>query len=111
MLVVQLVRNYEKRELEISPERATCSILGLIETEEPHKFFSVYPNPTLNHLTIENKTEENYNLLLFDIQGILIYQESLNKTKNIDVSQYESGTYFVKITNANRSFVKKLTIE
>lgn len=89
----------------------SCSILNLIETEEFHKFFSVYPNPALHHITINNKTNETYNLSLFDILGKLIYQESLSKTKNLNVSEYERGTYFVKITNSNRTFVKKLIFE
>jgi len=88
-----------------------CSILSSIETEESDLLFSVYPNPALDHLTIENKTEEPYNLSVFDIQAKLIYQTSIHKVKSLDVSQYESGTYFIKITNANRTFVRKLIIE
>ena len=30
----------------------SCSILGLIETEESHKFFSVYPNPAFEWVTL-----------------------------------------------------------
>jgi uncharacterized Ntn-hydrolase superfamily protein len=88
-----------------------CNVLGLTETEDFHKFFSVYPNPTSDYITLNNKTEETYDLFLFDITGKLIHQESIDKTKNLKVSQYKSGTYFLKITNDNRSVVKKVIIE
>jgi len=89
----------------------SCNHLGLTETESFHKFFSVYPNPTSDYITLDNKTEETYNLFLLDITGKLIYQESINRTKNLNISQYKSGTYFLKITNDNRTIVKKVIIE
>jgi uncharacterized Ntn-hydrolase superfamily protein len=88
-----------------------CDVLGLTETEGFHNFFSIYPNPTSDYITLNNKTEETYDLFLFDITGKLVYQESLNKNKNIDVSQFESGAYFVKISNVNRTVVKKVIIQ
>ena len=88
-----------------------CNALGLIKTEDFSQFFSVYPNPSSDYLTIQNKTEEVYHLYLFDILGKLIYQESLGNTRTIKVSAYESGAYFLKITNGNKTFVEKVIIK
>ena len=88
-----------------------CTALDLIETIDFHKFFSIYPNPSSNHLTILNKTEEIYNLQLFNILGKVIFKESLINTKIINVTEYENGTYFLKVANENSAFVKKLIIE
>jgi uncharacterized Ntn-hydrolase superfamily protein len=89
----------------------SCNSLGLNETEDFSKFFSIYPNPTSDYITLDNKTEENYDLFLFDITGKLLSQESIYKTKNLNISQYKSGTYVLKITNDNRTLVKKVIIK
>jgi uncharacterized Ntn-hydrolase superfamily protein len=88
-----------------------CNTVGLIESKDFSKSFSIYPNPSSDYLTIDNKTEETYDLFLFDITGKLINQESIDKTKNLKVSHYKSGIYFLKITNNNRTVVKKVIIE
>jgi uncharacterized Ntn-hydrolase superfamily protein len=87
-----------------------CNTVGLIETKDISKSFSIYPNPSSDHLTIHNKTEEKYNLDLYDISGKLVFQESLENIKTIDVMKL-SGTYFLKITNSKNTFIKKLVIE
>ena len=88
-----------------------CNMVGLIESKDFTKSFSIYPNPTSDYLTIDNKTEATYDLFLFDIAGNLLYQEPIDKTKNLKVSQYKSGVYFLKITNKNRTVVKKIIIK
>ena len=88
-----------------------CNTVVLIESKDLTKSFSIYPNPSSDYLTIENKTEETYDLFLFDIAGKSLYQESINKTKNLKVSQFKSGIYFIKITNKNRTVIKKVIIE
>ncbi len=88
-----------------------CNTLNLTESKDFHKFFSIYPNPTSNYLTINNKTEQLYNVFLFNMSGKLTYQTSIDKTKKIKISNYKSGTYFLKINNKNRAVVKKIIIE
>lgn len=88
-----------------------CNSLGLTEPKDFSKFFSIYPNPTSDYITLNNKVEESYDLFLFDITGKLIYQGAIDKTKNLNISQYKSGTYILKITNAKRTFVKKVIIK
>ena len=39
-----------------------CNPVGLVETKDFSKSFSIYPNPSSEYLTIHNKTEERYNL-------------------------------------------------
>lgn len=88
-----------------------CTNLDLTETENFSKSFSLYPNPSSEYLTIENKTAETYTLYLYDILGKLVYQESMLDSKTIDVTSYQHGTYFLKIANDKSAFVKKLIIE
>jgi uncharacterized Ntn-hydrolase superfamily protein len=88
-----------------------CGTIGLIETEEFHEFFSVYPNPASDVITISNKTSEACSLVLYNIQGKLILQDSMSETKTLNVSAYEPGAYYLKITNDRSSYMKKLVVE
>lgn len=88
-----------------------CNTIGLIETKDFSQSFSIYPNPPSDYLTIQNKTEETYSLYLFNILGKLAYQNTMDNTKTIDVTPYESGTYFLKIANDNSTFVKKIVLD
>ena len=88
-----------------------CHSLNLTEMEDFSEFFSMYPNPSSDYITLDNKTEETYDLFLFDITGNLIHQEPVYKTKNLDISKFKSGHYFLKITNDNRTIVKKIIIK
>jgi len=88
-----------------------CDDLSLTVTEDFQKFFSIYPNPSSDAITIESKTEKFYDLFLFDIAGKLMLQDSFDKTKNLNISQYKGGTYFIKMTNVNRTVVKQIIIE
>ena len=72
---------------------------------------TLYPNPVSNKLTIE--TSEPVNLLeIFTLTGSLVYSQTDCPTKmEIQVSNFSSGNYLVRLTtnNAvlNRMFLKK----
>ena len=71
--------------------------------ELANQLFSMYPNPVINALTIENrsdlliKTIEIYSLNGEKINGIQ-YSSSMN---TMDVSSLKQGAYFVKVTLEN----------
>ncbi|MBI9069627.1 MAG: T9SS type A sorting domain-containing protein [Salinivirgaceae bacterium] len=67
---------------------------------------SAYPNPTSNYLNlkIENFELSTFNFQLFDMQGKLIQtQKIMGNETQIDMSNYVSSTYFVRIINQNQS--------
>ena len=60
-----------------------------------------------------DKSDE-VDIKIFNSEGKLMYynkKESLLSPKQIDVSKYASGLYFVKINNTNGEVTKKLIIE
>jgi hypothetical protein len=65
----------------------------------------VYPNPVNSTLTVDNiNTDGNATITLVDLQGKIVYNNTvsdLNGNFKIDMSNYESGVYFVRVTTDN----------
>jgi len=58
----------------------------------------LFPNPTTNELTISLEGIDVVDIVIIDIQGkVLMQQSGLLNQDTIDLSEYVTGTYFVKI--------------
>ncbi len=72
---------------------------------------TIYPNPVSEKLCVDfaSLDTEKPTLTIFDISGKLIYQNIANFTDQIsvNVSSLTNGVYFLKITSADYSTVKK----
>lgn len=70
--------------------------LKFTKTDEP---FIIIGNPVTNYvLTVQVNMASN--LALYTDEGKLLWQQRVNTgTKNIDVSRYAKGTYFLKANN------------
>ena len=86
--------------------------LGIDDQEFLENKLQLFPNPANDYIILKN----NSNILLTrlyitDIKGSLIEEIDLNgmgTNKVISTQNYQSGMYFVKITAANTSVVKRL---
>ena len=70
----------------------------------------LYPNPTLNKLTISN--EANYNIesiVIIDVNGAKLLETKNSST--IDISHFASGIYFVQINTDEGTITKKIIKE
>ena len=90
--------------------------LGISETEID--VVSIYPNPSSNMVTIElgSITSDTYDIRIINSIGQIINvidKTSISGKEKVllDVSEYDSGLYFININLGNRSIVKKLLIE
>ena len=80
---------------------------------ENDKILCIYPNPVKNILVIESESELE-EAVVYDIFGKsqnLRISESQNLRTSIDVSNLNSGIYFVKINTANGNIVKSFVKE
>ena len=79
--------------------------------------YQIYPNPTNGVVTISiNGINDNLDLQVIDLQGKLIHTEKLSKdipsyTKDIDLSKYAKGIYYIRLTNTSFTKVEKLVVQ
>ncbi len=74
---------------------------------------TIYPNPTLNHIKIEIKSQFSSGMLkIVDLQGKQMLLHKLHNTKEkIDISQLKSGTYLVIIILDGKLHLNKRLIK
>lgn len=67
--------------------------------------FIVYPNPVDRYVTIKNSSETNYNLLIYNSLGQIVFQKekisSLEYQTDLDLP---NGSYFLKIEDQENNF-------
>ena len=82
---------------------------------------SIYPNPANQWVFIEFSENCNFQasdelyIKIFNLQGIMIYStsktfQSADNRIQLDVSNYDSGVYFVQIENRTNRLVQKMII-
>ncbi|WP_025742172.1 T9SS type A sorting domain-containing protein [Aquimarina pacifica] len=71
----------------------------------------LFPNPSSEMVTIQNDLDEVSNVSVYDIRGIEIFHSSLKGTMNLDVRNYNTGTYIIRIRNSRGVFNQKLMVE
>lgn len=75
--------------------------------------FQIYPNPSTSGIfqlkMINQSNLDETKISIFDSLGKKIVTKKLNSTFDfIDISNYKSGVYFIKVTNNSKTTIKKL---
>jgi hypothetical protein len=77
--------------------------LGIDENSNSN-LSSVYPNPTTDLVTISNKNQLIHFVQLFDVNGKLLWEQSVNQNMvDLHLQNLSSGIYFVKIRTENQA--------
>lgn len=73
---------------------------NLATTENKLSQYAIAPNPVTTILTVQNSVGIN-SVQLFDVSGKLVYElkKENAKTLDIDMRNFETGTYFIKLNN------------
>jgi hypothetical protein len=70
---------------------------------------TIYPNPAKTTVTITNA--ENANVVIYDVLGkTVLNRNNISLSQEIEVSNLQTGTYFIKIEKEGASSVQKLLI-
>ncbi|MEO9476519.1 MAG: T9SS type A sorting domain-containing protein [Cyclobacteriaceae bacterium] len=70
---------------------------------------SVFPNPAADRIQIEFKRPIEQ-LTIYNLMGRVMCQKEKFGSQSLDVSDWPSGSYMLKITTEDRTFVKKVII-
>ncbi len=73
--------------------------------------FTIYPNPGTGVFTLATDIEGNYDLMVTNVQGQQVYSAKMNGTATINLTDQAKGIYFVRLSNAANTLVKKIVIE
>lgn len=71
---------------------------------------NIYPNPTNNFLSVYVEFPAKFEFIqLTDVNGRIIYLNNLSQSMNsIDLSNFNSGVYFVHLISGSETFVQKV---
>ncbi|GEM_PF-4693525 len=73
---------------------------------------SIFPNPSNGTFTIEVSLDSIYQIVLFSPLGERILEKQFELIADLDISSFENGIYFLRITNlANGSVSMKPIIK
>ena len=87
-------------------------ITGIEDIEEMELSVLVYPNPTIQFLTLKIKesVQSNYQAALYDFSGKLLQRKNITSSNTIfDTNNLVSATYLLKVTE-NGNMVKTFKI-
>jgi hypothetical protein len=86
----------------------TCTGVDEVSLE---KFISVYPNPNNGVVWVENSSEKNIEIKVYNVTGELISRANSNQSKEkIDFTNLSNGSYFIQIISNNESVIKKIVL-
>jgi nitrate reductase cytochrome c-type subunit len=65
---------------------------------------SIYPNPASELVNISSPQAIDAELIITDINGRSVFMNTFNSNIQVDISKLESGIYFVKVYNQEKSY-------
>ena len=71
---------------------------------------SIYPNPNSGTFTIETNSTEKQNLMVFDVNGKLVLNQTINGKTSIDAGALAEGVYNISIIGTTGAVNKRLMI-
>jgi predicted nucleotidyltransferase len=89
---------------------SSCYNINNIGIEETEKTLLIYPNPTTGKITIQCENMEKIELL--DITGRIVYKQVVsNNMFDVDISTFNKGVYFIKVTADDAIGVERVVLE
>lgn len=73
--------------------------------------FQIFHNPTSEILWVESLTQQIETVSLFDAQGRQVLTLDYDAAQGINLSEFSTGMYFLKIANESGAVTKKIVVE
>jgi len=71
----------------------------------------IYPNPANGTFNIITHQEKSYEVIVYDISGKIVFQQTEFQDGNIDLSFLQKGSYILKVLNDRHAVAKKIVIQ
>lgn len=71
----------------------------------------VYPNPATDKINVSVTNKYENDLLVYDINGKLIYQNRITTSTTINTEKWSRGVYFVKVANQDGVSTSKMVLQ
>lgn len=83
-------------------------VRGVMPNYESDDVVAIYPNPNNGFLTIRTDAEEDAVLRyeILNINGLLLGNDEFNKMTTINIVDYPSGIYLLKVINGNKLYTE-----
>lgn len=69
-----------------------------------------YPNPVQNELNIDLGSGKNANIEIYSMDGKIIYSSVISNKENINTSEWNNGSYVVRVYNENGQSLKTISV-
>ncbi len=107
-------RDGEKKSAKIIIDNFTIDYSFLDVTENKYVTFNkveICPNPASSQIEVFADIEGQYNVSIYNLMGVKVYENKCFENGNIDISSLASGIYFLKVTKGSRSIAKRVVVE
>jgi hypothetical protein len=106
LAVIAFVQNNSNKEV-MQSITSTENSIGVDEVN--FKSASIYPNPVNNILNINNA--KGLTISLTDVLGrVVLSKNNISSAEQLNVSEFKSGTYFLKLSDGFKTRTKKIII-
>ncbi len=83
---------------------------GVNEISQSFSGVSVYPNPASDKINVSVKNKTENELSVFDVNGKMIYQNTITSSTSINTEKWSRGIYFVKVSNSEGVSTTKIVL-
>ena len=87
-----------------------CNTTGIQHTLGNNKQISIYPNPNNGSFVIEPNNAVKQIMQIHDVNGKLVFSQTISGKTNIDASNFNEGVYNIRISNNEGVTNKRLVI-
>lgn len=96
---------------DVLQEIGTNGLLLSLYNFNIQNYLSIFPNPTNNFITIQNRQNltDNFEYKILDLTGRIVKNGYSNSNEQINIESLTSGNYIIQIqTDSNQNFTQKI---
>jgi len=105
---VKAIRHSEN-EITLNTNAESVDVVNNISSPSLPNFISIYPNPAKDFIMV--KTIDPIQVSIYNAVGKQLINQNINDIQQINLHQFSTGVYLIKIENESANYFEKLIIE